>query len=117
MDFHIDNFYSSTLTVIYHIYTFLYNRFLDPYIREFVSPFGHSNHGYFIDPRPVGSTIHLWMAFVCGIPLIHLRLLSADFTELLTKVVSHHRQSEYQGERFRALPHHSTLWIISSPNG
>ena len=24
---------------------------------------GHSDHRYFIDPRPIGSTIHLWTAF------------------------------------------------------
>lgn len=46
----------------------------------------HPHHGYFIDPRPIGNTIHLWTAFVCA--SIPLRLLSADFTELLTVSVS-----------------------------
>ena len=44
-----------------------------------------------------------------------VRLLSADFTELLTQIyLLHLRQSEYQCGRFRALPHHSTHQAISS---
>ena len=44
-----------------------------------------------------------------------LRLLSADFTELLTQIyLLHQRQSEYQCGRFKALPYHSTYWITSS---
>ena len=41
--------------------------------------------GYFVDLRPIGSTVHLWTAFV-GLVIIQqsIRLLSADFTELLT---------------------------------
>ena len=34
---------------------------LDPYIRDFVSPFGHSHHRTFIDPRPNAHS-HLWLA-------------------------------------------------------
>ena len=37
---------------------------IDPYIRKFVSPVGHSHHGYFIDPRPIGCTAHLWATFL-----------------------------------------------------
>ena len=44
--------------------TFLCSRVLDPYIRRFVRYFNHSHHIYFIDPRPMGYTIHLWTAFV-----------------------------------------------------
>ena len=44
-----------------------------------------------------------------------LRLLSADFTELLTQIyLLHQRQSEYQCGRFKALPYHSTHRVISS---
>ena len=44
-----------------------------------------------------------------------VRLLSADFTELLTQIyLLYPRQSEYQCGRFRALPHHSTHQAISS---
>ena len=44
-----------------------------------------------------------------------LRLLSADFTELLTQIyLLHPRQSEYQCGRFKALPYHSTHRVISS---
>ena len=61
---------------------------LDPYLRKFVRPSGHSNHRYFIDPRHVGDTIHLWTAFVWGFAT-PLRPLSAVFAELLTHQVSH----------------------------
>ena len=44
--------------------TFLCSRIIDPYIRRFVRCFHHSHHIYFIDPRHIGSTIHLWTAFV-----------------------------------------------------
>ena len=37
---------------------------LDPYIRSFVRRSRHSYHMHFIDPRPIGYTIHLWTAFV-----------------------------------------------------
>ena len=66
--------------------TFLYGKHLDPYIRGFrQSYFKHSDLGYFVDLRPIGSTVHLWTAFV-GLVIIQQsrRLLSADFTELLT---------------------------------
>lgn len=44
-----------------------------------------------------------------------LRLLSADFTELLTQIyLLHQRQSEYQCGRFKVLPYHSTHRVISS---
>ena len=44
-----------------------------------------------------------------------LRLLSADFTELLTQIyLLYPRQSEYQCGRFKALPYHSTHRVISS---
>ena len=60
---------------------------IDPYIRKFVSPVGHSHHGYFIDPRHIGDTIHLWTAFVI-FEINILRPLSADFTELQTLWIS-----------------------------
>ena len=54
----------------------------------FVSPScGHSNHRYFMDFRPISSTACLWVAFVIPTHKRHigiLRLLSADFIELLT---------------------------------
>lgn len=37
---------------------------IDPYIRKFVSPIGHSHHGYFIDPRPIGCIFHRWNTFL-----------------------------------------------------
>ena len=46
----------------------------------------HSRLGYFIDPRHIGSTVHLWTAFVADSSAV--RLLSADFTELPTIYVS-----------------------------
>lgn len=46
------------------VWTFLCSRTIDPYIRRFISCFQHSRHIYFIDPRPMGYTIHLWTAFV-----------------------------------------------------
>jgi len=64
MVFHKFYFYSTTLAAISHMRTFLCARHLDPYIRRFVSSLGHSDHRHFIDPRPVGDTIHLWTAFV-----------------------------------------------------
>ena len=66
--------------------TFLCRHGIDPYIRGFrQSYFKHSDLGYFVDLRPIGSTVHLWTAFV-GLVIIQqsIRLLSADFTELLT---------------------------------
>lgn len=44
------------------------------------SLFGHSNHRHFVDSRPVSNTVRLRTDFVA----FALRLLSADFTELLT---------------------------------
>ena len=64
--------------------TFLCRHGIDPYIRGFrQSYFKHSDLGYFVDLRPIGSTVHLWTAFV-GLVIIQqsIRLLSADFTEL-----------------------------------
>ena len=66
--------------------TFLCRHRIDPYIRGFRQlSCKHSNLGYFVDLRPIGSTVHLWTAFV-GLVIIQqsIRLLSADFTELLT---------------------------------
>ena len=45
--------------------------------------------------------------------IFHLRQISAAFTELLTLKLSLERQSEYQAERFKALPCHSTPQTIS----
>ena len=72
------------------VHTFLYGKHLDPYIRGFRQlSCKHSNLGYFVDLRPMGSTVHLWTAFVGLVTFQHfLRLLSAAFTELLTPDVS-----------------------------
>lgn len=56
---------------------FLHLKFVDPYFRKFVRPFGHSHHRYFLDPRHIGHTTHLWAAFAvrlsadsrCGVSL------------------------------------------------
>ena len=70
--------------------TFLCRHGIDPYIRGFrQSYFKHSDLGYFVDLRPIGSSVHLWTAFVGLVTFQHfLRLLSAAFTELLTPDVS-----------------------------
>ena len=44
--------------------TFLCSRNIDPYIRSFAGRFRHTHHMHFIDPRPIGYTVHLWTAFV-----------------------------------------------------
>ena len=98
--------------------TFLCRHGIDPYIRGFrQSYFKHSDLGYFVDLRPIGSTVHLWTAFV-GLVIIQqsIRLLSADFTELLTSHISVEMPVGVLRGRFRALLHHSTAWIVSSPN-
>ena len=64
MVFHIEHSYLTTLPMISHTHAFLHGLHIEPYIRRFVSPFGHSHHGYFVDPRPIGDTVHLWAAFV-----------------------------------------------------
>ena len=70
--------------------TFLCRHGIDPYIRGFRQlSCIHSNLGYLVDLRPIGSTVHLWTAFVGLVTFQHfLRLLSAAFTELLTPDVS-----------------------------
>ena len=88
---------------------------LDPYIRVFVSPFGHSNHRYFVDPRPNAHS-HLWLALRLSLFL----MLTAYRASAVSRL---HRASDpgrFQptpvgvlGERFRALPHHSTHQSIS----
>ena len=98
--------------------TFLCRHGIDLYIRGFrQSYFKHSDLGYFVDLRPIGSTVHLWTAFV-GLVFIQqsIRLLSADFTELLTSHISVEMPVGVLRGRFRALPHHSTSRIVSSPN-
>ena len=39
--------------------TFLCSKRIDPYIRSFAKRFRHSHHMHFIDPRPIGYTVHL----------------------------------------------------------
>ena len=98
--------------------TFLCCHGIDPYIRGFRQlSCKHSNLGYFVDLRPIGSTVHLWTAFV-GLVFLQqsIRLLSADFTELLTSHISVEMPVGVLRGRFRALPHHSTSRIVSSPN-
>lgn len=41
----------------------------------------HSHHGYFIDPRHIGCTIHLWTAFHSNLAILFGQL-SADFCAL-----------------------------------
>ena len=98
--------------------TFLCRHGIDPYIRGFrQSYFKHSDLGYFVDLRPIGSTVHLWTAFVRLVFIQQsIRLLSADFTELLTSHISVEMPVGVLRGRFRALLHHSTAWIVSSPN-
>ena len=114
----IGNFIATAL--LYPTYTifmataFLPFFLLDPYIRTFVSGCQpHSCHRHFIDPRHIGCTTHLWAAF-------HISITPCLGNSLPTSPGFRHqpfglRLPEYQGGRFRALPRHSTLWIISSP--
>ena len=44
--------------------TFLCSHVIDPYIHRLVRRFRHSHHMHFIDPQPIGYTVHLWTAFV-----------------------------------------------------
>ena len=86
MVFHNINFYSTTLISDERYRHISMPSWYRPYIRGFrQSYFKHSDLGYFVDLRPIGSTVHLWTAFV-GLVIIQqsIRLLSADFTELLT---------------------------------
>ena len=98
--------------------TFLCRHGIDPYIRGFrQSYFRHSDLGYFVDLRPIGSTIRLWTAVADLVFLQNsIRLLSADFTELLTNHISAEMPVGVLRGRFRTLLHHSTSWIVSSPN-
>ena len=74
---------------------FLRTMDIDSCIRGFVRSLDHSHHRYFIDPRHIINTIHLWTTF--GYMYWHaLRLTSADFTELHTPSVMLFRcMSEY----------------------
>lgn len=67
-------------------YTFLCSQRLEPLLHRFVSQLRHTHHRYFIDPRHIGHTIHLWTAFVGLFSSTAIRWLSADFTELLTRL-------------------------------
>ena len=114
MGFHNMHFYSPTLTALSRRMHFYMFDLIDPYIRGFRQVVYHSDHRHFIDPRHVSDTAHLWAGFVAK---------SGFYGRLLpplpgspTPVVSHRSRPEYQGERFRALPRHSTPWIISSQN-
>ena len=117
----IGNFIATAL--LYPTYTifmataFLPFFLLDPYIRTFVSGCQpHSCHRHFIDPRPIYRTIHLWTAFHICLTALFGRF-SADFNVLCQRRILHSFASNVvSGERFRALPHHSTSWIVSSPN-
>ena len=88
---------------------------LDPYIQRFISGFAspHTHHEHFIDPRHIDSTIHLWTAFHSMTCLGYFLPTSTSFRPL--KFFHFKRLSQYQRERFRALPRHSTPRIISSP--
>lgn len=86
---------------------------LEPLLHRFVSQSRHTHHRHFIDPRHIGHTIHLWTAFVA------LFQQPQDGDSLPTSPGFGHqpfglRPPEYQGGRFKALPFHSTLRIISS---
>lgn len=114
MDFHRENFYSSTLAPFRDrgIGPML---LLDPYNRRLVCPFGHSLHRHFIDPRP-NTHSHLWLALLLSLfrcsPHTE-RAQSAVFNGLLTLTVSSQRQPYSQGRHFRALHLHSTCHSIS----
>ncbi|TCS78871.1 hypothetical protein EDD59_11084 [Muricomes intestini] len=86
---------------------------LDIFIRVFVSGSQpHSCHENFIDPRPIDRTIHLWTAFHNSISLFGR--FSADFNVLCQLRILHSLASNVVlGERFQALPLHSTLQNIS----
>ena len=114
MGFHNMHFYSPTLTALSRRMHFYMFDLIDPYIRGFRQVVYHSDHRHFVDPRHVSDAAHLWADFVAK---------SGFYGRLLpplpgspTPVVSHRSKSEYQGERFRALPRHSTPRIISSQN-
>ena len=94
-------------------YTFLCSQRLEPLLHRFVSQLRHTHHRYFIDPRHIGCTTHLWAAF-------HISITPCLGSSLPTSPGFRHqpfglRLPEYQGGRFRPIPRHSTLWIISSP--
>ena len=118
----IGNFIATAL--LYPTYTifmataFLPFFLLDPYIRTFVSGCQpHSCHRHFIDPRPIDRTIHLWTAFHICLTALFGRF-SADFNVLCQRRILHSFASNVvSGERFRALPHHSTYRITSSQTG
>lgn len=114
MGFHNMHFYSPTLTALSRHMHFYMLSLIDPYIRGFRQVAYHSDHRQFIDPRHVSDTAHLWAGFVAKSGF-YGRLLPTS-PGYPTSVVSHRSRPEYQGERFRALPLHSTLWIISSQN-
>jgi len=115
MEFHKQEFYSPTLAPVRDrgISPILP---LDPYIRGFVSSSEHSNHRYFIDPRPNAHS-HLWLA----LRLTLFLMLTAERANAVSRL---HRASDLGGfppmpvgvlgERFRALPPHSTHRNISS---
>ena len=90
--------------------------------------------------RPVHSEIRQWIRFSTYSPWAFYRppayrwhhppldrfrdMLSQSHTATLCRLYrasdlsafAYICQPEYQGRRFRALPHHSTYWITSSPN-
>ncbi len=115
MVFHSKSFYSTTLAPqTWWANAFLRHQRLEPLLHRFVSQSRHTHHRYFIDPRHIGHTIHLWTAFVA------LFQQPQDGSSLPTSPGFGHqpfglRPPEYQGGRFKALPFHSTLRIISSP--
>ena len=111
MVFHTNHFYSTTLTIFNNPVAFLQHRVIDPYIRRFVRSFGHSDHRYFIDPRHIGDTIHLWTAFVV---LGHGRFLPTSASSLKHQVsFAYPSRSLREGVSGR-YSFHSTFQIISS---
>ena len=91
---------------------------LDPYIRTFVSSLSlHSHHRYFIDPRP-NTHNHLWFAFALPLFLM-LTTSKASVFSRLQRAASGLGQFAARpfvvvlGERFKALPSHSTHRNIS----
>lgn len=73
------------------------------------SLFGHSDHRYFIDSRPVGNAVRLRTGFVA----FALRLLSAVFTELLTVWISSFTAS--RSIRVSVSGRYSFIPLIGSP--
>ncbi len=73
---------------------------LDPYIRRLVRRYRHSHHIHFIDPRPIGYTIHLWTAFV---PLARITVSLSRLHRAFDKIGFPKMPIGVSGEAFRGV--------------